>query len=477
MSYGTQIEELEKKRKPYEEYMASSAYLKNAEADARVAQEAAINNANTAYAQQKATYGTRAENMSAMGLTGGGYSDYLQAQAYAQQRADTTAANAQYASTMRNARYIDYENWKAEQDKLDTEINAAKDAYRTNYASLLGDVKSGKLTAEEANALAAKYGISEADIGALNTAATTYATEKQDANYAQLLAEISANGYTPEQTKALAKALGITDPTYLANLDKAASDYEIEQIKASGISTEDVAKNDGLYDSYNKQEAAKITSDMFSGASYASIATDIAEALNDPYLSETNKDTIKEHFKNTYGAEYGTIKAVENASVSSFEKRADKNCTVTIGNEEYDVQNKGVVTDTTAEHLNASFANANGTVTNNMLVTHGGNIYYYTGGKWYQLEARGNGTASQVAAWNALVTAVGAKDFATYNQSAVRKAVTGAYNTAADYVDKAATGVQNAYDTAAGYVGNAYDAASSYVGSAYDTLMKKLRLK
>ena len=34
MSYGTQIDELEKKKKPYEEYMASSAYLKNAEADA-----------------------------------------------------------------------------------------------------------------------------------------------------------------------------------------------------------------------------------------------------------------------------------------------------------------------------------------------------------------------------------------------------------------------------------------------------------
>ena len=135
------------------------------------------------------------------------------------------------------------------------------------------------------------------------------------------------------------------------------------------------------------------------------MANGIAEALNDPNLSEDNKNKIKEHFRQTYGVSYdaaGSIKTID-GTVSGFNTKADKNCTVTIGNTEYKVQNKGAVSPITAKYLTASFSG----IDDGSLVTHNGEIYYRTGDKWYQLEVRGNETESQMDDWKALRKAVG----------------------------------------------------------------------
>ena len=54
----------------------------------------AIQDATAARSKLVGTYGAQAENLASMGLTGGGYSDYLTAQAHAGLRSDVQAANA-----------------------------------------------------------------------------------------------------------------------------------------------------------------------------------------------------------------------------------------------------------------------------------------------------------------------------------------------------------------------------------------------
>ena len=77
----------------YEEYL-KSAYDKTVN-NAEEARNKAIIDAQVSYQQNKATYGAKAEAMGAMGLTGSGYSDYLDAQAYNTSRNEVAVANAQ----------------------------------------------------------------------------------------------------------------------------------------------------------------------------------------------------------------------------------------------------------------------------------------------------------------------------------------------------------------------------------------------
>ena len=127
----------------YEQYYAEeSARLEqerqNAIKQAEVTREMAYADAQTAYARNKSTYGVNAENMAKMGLTGGGYSDYLNAQAYAQQRSDIQSANAQKQASINqaNATYNDYIS----------QLNAGKlqyDTEKTNaYNSLLENIQN-----------------------------------------------------------------------------------------------------------------------------------------------------------------------------------------------------------------------------------------------------------------------------------------------------------------------------------------------
>jgi hypothetical protein len=74
-----------------------------AEVAAKIQRERDMVDAANAYEKNKATYGTRAESLADMGLTGGGYSDYLDSQAYAAQRGDVQAAIARQTESNRLA--------------------------------------------------------------------------------------------------------------------------------------------------------------------------------------------------------------------------------------------------------------------------------------------------------------------------------------------------------------------------------------
>ena len=177
----------------------------NALQQAESERERAVIDARSSYAQNLATYGANAEQLAAMGLSGSGYSDYLNQQAYATQRAETQNANAQaeatkvaaeqqansdklnaelsYAENMQNnaEKLAQYQQQKAEEAKAEEE---QKKQY---YAALLTSANTGKYTSEQIASLGAQYGLDETQISQLQAAVESYEQQKYADNYATIL--------------------------------------------------------------------------------------------------------------------------------------------------------------------------------------------------------------------------------------------------------------------------------------------------
>lgn len=142
----------------YQEYWAEA--MKQAEADkaaavkrAEVAEERAMADAQASYMQNMATYGANAEQLAQMGLTGGGYSDYLNAQAYAQKREDTQvatvnknsaieAAESTYADTVLGLKKEMADITYAEGLKKDEEAKETAEKLTSNYSGILIEVQA-----------------------------------------------------------------------------------------------------------------------------------------------------------------------------------------------------------------------------------------------------------------------------------------------------------------------------------------------
>lgn len=162
----------------YEEFIAEQkareeekrqAALKEAE----IYKERAAADAQASYMQNMSTYGVNAETMAQMGLTGGGYSDYLNAQAYAQKRGEMQTASANEAAMKQQAesKYADnilsldgqlvayQEAEKAEKEQY------AKSVYNTLWDAVQDP--NTTYTADSIKAIAEKAGLSEEDITAL----------------------------------------------------------------------------------------------------------------------------------------------------------------------------------------------------------------------------------------------------------------------------------------------------------------------
>lgn len=207
-------------------------------ADAEKLRERSVIDASTAYAQNKATYGANAEALAGMGLTGGGYGDYLNSRAYAQQREEIQAARAGEAAAKREADRVYYADMMAQTEKEDAAAKAEADKSNAAFIDLLAQAKTGNYTAEDIKNMAAKAGITDtADIEALAGVATTAqsniqsekdtaAAEKKNAAYATLLDAAKSGAYTADEIKALAGKMGITNEADLTALGNAATDAQ-----------------------------------------------------------------------------------------------------------------------------------------------------------------------------------------------------------------------------------------------------------
>ena len=169
----------------YEEFIAEQkareeekrqAALKEAE----IYKERAAADAQASYMQNMSTYGVNAETMAQMGLTGGGYSDYLNAQAYAQKRSDMQAADRNELALKQQAETTYGDNIAALNKDLFTYQETQKTNKQTGYNTLLGyamDVNSG-MTEETIRVMAKNIGLSEEEIQSIiNTMNTAKGAE------------------------------------------------------------------------------------------------------------------------------------------------------------------------------------------------------------------------------------------------------------------------------------------------------------
>lgn len=295
----------------------------NALQQAESERERAVIDARSSYAQNLAAYGANAEQLAAMGLSGSGYSDYLNQQAYATQRAETQNANAQaeatkvaaeqqansdklnaelsYAENMQNnaEKLAQYQQQKAEEAKAEEE---QKKQY---YAALLTSANTGKYTSDQLASLGAQYGLDEVQISQLQAAA-------ESLSYTEALQMISDNGADLDVSylETLLNTGSISQEQY----NQLMAQYSKELVESGDVATEDTDKIDDLHQSgqisdadYNKQKEqwnSQIdTSDTFfnSGSMSATEAKkQLDNILNNEWTSEENKKALQKTYDRLY---------------------------------------------------------------------------------------------------------------------------------------------------------------------------------
>lgn len=239
----------------YEEFIAEQkareeekrqAALKEAE----IYKERAAADAQASYMQNMSTYGVNAETMAQMGLTGGGYSDYLNAQAYAQKRGEMQTANANEAKMKQQAESTYADGIIALNKDLFTYQETQRQNKTTGYNTLLSyamDAESG-LTEETIRAMAKNIGLSEEEIQSIiNTmnstkanSDSTYANNALTALIADLQNPNAYGNYSEAGIRALGKQWGWTDEQI-----GQAVDIWNDTKKGAEVSLDGESENDG----------------------------------------------------------------------------------------------------------------------------------------------------------------------------------------------------------------------------------------
>lgn len=302
----------------------------NALQQAESERERAVIDARSSYEQNKATYGANAEQLAAMGLSGSGYSDYLNQQAYATQRAETQNANAQAEATKLaaeqqansdklNAELSYAENMQGNAEKLAQyqqqkaeEAKAEEEQKKQYYAALLTSANTGEYTSEQIASLGAQYGLDEAQISQLQAAADKYKSDQQSLSYTEALQMIS--DYGADLDVSYLETLLNTGSVSQEQYDQLMAQYSKELIESGDLANEDTDKIDDLHQSgqiseedYNKQKEqwnSQIdTSDAFfnSGSMSASEAKEqLDKILNNEWTSEENKKALQKTYDSLY---------------------------------------------------------------------------------------------------------------------------------------------------------------------------------
>ena len=313
----------------------------NALQQAESERERAVIDARSSYEQNKATYGANAEQLAAMGLSGSGYSDYLNQQAYATQRAETQNANAQAEATKLaaeqqansdklNAELSYAENMQGNAEKLAQyqqqkaeEAKAEEEQKKQYYAALLTSANTGNYTAEQLAELGKQYGLSEEQITSITDAANTYKANTQKSNYSNLMIDVENRAINKTILDTALKNDNISQEQYndllsryqtntyddyssVINTDFSQADTSvIDNAYNRGEITETQYNN--LKTQYNKGVANAITAASLFYSNGAALDSSTAKAIVDKLVSTgwLTQDT-KNKINNAYDQAYNT---------------------------------------------------------------------------------------------------------------------------------------------------------------------------
>lgn len=260
-----------------------------AEKNAEIERERGVVDARSSYEQNLASYGANAEAMGRMGLTGGGYSDYLNSKAYAQQRAETQAANAEASAVKREARYAE------DQARLAADANYYKSKYAAekDYLDRMYEIN----TSYEENMLKANTDKSTAEHAA--ESAERAAQHEADSNYLKNLAaaESERSGALHDAETAERDSKLNTDLTYQTNIFENDSQARSDTLSANKESeagklgadltySENLinqAKEDKANEEAKAEENKKNFTALLDGANSGAYTSEQLERLADEY--------------------------------------------------------------------------------------------------------------------------------------------------------------------------------------------------
>ncbi len=242
LSYSEWIAEEEKRQQTQKDatYKRAEEIRAEAEETARVNRERAGVDAQVSYAKNMAGYGAKAESAASMGLTGGGYSDYIDAKAYATHRAEVQSAKAREESAMRDAANAEADaKYQADVSYSANMSSLAKDSatYHENEkakeeqemrAAFTADISAGNYETREAlDKALTDAGVTDGNVrsqilaqwdvwnkGELDT------EETSDTN--MIMANIEAGAYeSREAAEEAARAAGITNGNIISQIGAA----------------------------------------------------------------------------------------------------------------------------------------------------------------------------------------------------------------------------------------------------------------
>lgn len=308
----------------YEEFLLKQEGLYKQQYEDLLAQieaerQRGVIDARSSYEQNKATYGANAEQLAAMGLSGSGYSDYLNQQAYATQRAETQGANAQAESNRLQAELSYTENMmNLEKDKIGLE-----EQKKQYYAALLTSANTGDYTAEQLAELGKQYGLSEEQITSITDAANTYKTNTQKSNYSNLMIDVENRATNKTILDTALKNDNISQEQYNDLLSRYQTNTydDYSSVINTDFSQADTSVIDNAYNrgeitktqynnlktQYNKGVANAITAASLFYSNGAALDSSTAKAIVDKLVSTgwLTQDT-KNKINNAYDQAYNT---------------------------------------------------------------------------------------------------------------------------------------------------------------------------
>ena len=228
-------------------------------AEINAAKERGIVDANTSYQHNLSTYGAKNEALRGMGLAGSGYSEYLDSQAYATQRAEVQGVKAGALAAENEA------NATADAKKLEAKTaldesllyydNLAEQHLEGKWSDILTGAGNGTYSKEQVENLAKYYGFSDEQIATLTGAVDSYETEKAEAEanaigekFLAALGDVKQGIYDEEDIPALVSQFNFS-PEQEAQLIKEAQEfkkntYEANTNTASGNVTPDTTDDE-----------------------------------------------------------------------------------------------------------------------------------------------------------------------------------------------------------------------------------------
>jgi hypothetical protein len=282
MTYGQWLD-AEKKRQ--EEVYKDSLYT------AQLNEERAIANAQSSYAQNKATYGTNAETLGQMGLTGGGYSDYLNAQAYSEKQNAVNTANinrlnaekeakATYEDNISklNASQFDYDEKQQTQDGIG--IDGGEDGVEIDLSTngIISSINNGDYTGYDRGGLESmlRQNVMAGKMDADDIPKVLQAYDIYNAYVGKKITDEEYQAYLKGDENANTKIKFVVDK---ANANKEARQKAVE-ISKSGIKDKDITDVLNIYYQPNLDRWGKFSGTGKGGSQDTYLKAIIQDAKN-----------------------------------------------------------------------------------------------------------------------------------------------------------------------------------------------------